>query len=222
MANWTKRLRQQFRTLQDSYRTDLSTPENRRRALAYQRWFDHGFLRSLWSNMHQIAPGVWRSNHPTPDRFEKLAAQGIKTIVSLRGNTTAPWALLEAEACANLGITLKTVALQSRVAPQKAELQRLIALFRQAEKPLLFHCKSGADRAGLASAIYLMVIENHAVADAQKMLSLRYLHFRASKAGVLDQLLKDYAASDKSDFEAWLSDDYDSEKLQRRYDNRQQ
>ena len=222
MASWTKRLKQQFRAYQDTYRTDLSTPGNRKRALAYQRWFDHGILRNLWSNMYQIAPGVWRSNQPTPDRFQRLSTLGIRTIISLRGNTTAPWALLEAEACAHLGITLETVALQSRSAPQKAELQKLIALFLRVEKPLLFHCKSGADRAGLASAIYLIVIENRSVEDARQMLSLRYLHVRSRKAGVLGFLLDAYAASGKTNFEAWLAEDYDSDRLQTDFETHRQ
>ena len=168
--------------------------------------------------MYQIAPDVWRSNHPTPDRFQQLSAQGICTIISLRGSSTAPWALLEAEACKNLGITLETVALQSRKAPQKAELQKLISLFRQAEKPFLFHCKSGADRAGLASAIYLIVFENRPVKDAHGMLSLRYMHLGASKAGVLSYLLDSYAASGKTDFEAWLAEDYNSDDLQAKFE----
>lgn len=214
MANWTKRLADRFRAYRTSLRTDLSTPANRRRALAYQRWMDHGFLRSLWTNMHAIAPDVWRSNHPTPRRFDRLAAMGIRTIVSLRGSGTAPWALLEQEACARLGISLETVALQSRAAPPKAELQKLIALFRRVEKPLLIHCKSGADRAGLASAIYLLVIEQRPLAQARRMLSWRYIHLRWTKTGVLDLLLDTYQASGEPDFERWLEHDYDAAALQ--------
>ncbi|MBT8411119.1 MAG: tyrosine-protein phosphatase [Octadecabacter sp.] len=214
MANWTKRLADRFRTYRTSLRTDLSTPDNRRRALAYQRWMDHGFLRVYWTNMHQIAPDVWRSNHPTPDRFARLSDMGIRTIVSLRGSATAPWALLEQEACAAAGITLETVALQSRAAPPKAELQKLIALFRRVEKPLLIHCKSGADRAGLASAIYLLVIEQRPLAQARRMLSLRYIHLKWSKTGVLDLLLDTFEASGEPDFEVWLDRDYDAAALQ--------
>ena len=214
MANWTKRLADRFRSYRTSLRTDLSTPDNRRRALAYQRWMDHGFLRVYWSNMHQIAPDVWRSNHPTPDRFARLSAMGIRTIVSLRGSATAPWALLEQEACTAAGITLETVALQSRAAPPKAELQKLIALFRRVEKPLLMHCKSGADRAGLASAIYLLVIEKRPLAEARHMLSLRYIHVKWSKTGVLDLLLDQFEAFGEPDFETWLEHDYDAAALQ--------
>ena len=217
MAKWHTGIKAGFRDYRKSFSSDLSTPDKRRRALFYQRWFDHGVLRILWTNMHQIAPKVWRSNHPTPSRFDKLAAQGIRTIVSLRGSTTAPWALLEQEACTRAGITLETVALQSRAAPQKEELQRLILLFRNVEKPMLIHCKSGADRAGLASAIYLIVIKGLPITEARRMLSFRYLHLRWSTAGVLDFLLDEFASSGQNQFETWLSEGYDAAKLQEDY-----
>ncbi len=219
MSNWTHRLSERFRAAKASYRTDLSTPENRRKAEAYVRWFDHGFLRGPWSNMVQIAPDVWRSNHPTPARFERLAKMGIRTIITLRGRGKAPWALLEKEACARLGITLESVALQSRKAPKRKELQALITLFRSVDKPVVMHCKSGADRAGLASAIYLMVIMGEPVEKARRMLSLRYAHVKWSNTGVLDMLLDDYAAAG-GDFEDWLATEYDADDLQRRFDAR--
>jgi len=219
VSNWAKRLSERFRVAKAAYRTDLSSPENRRKAIAYERWFDHGFLRGPWTNMYQIAPGVWRSNHPTAARFERLAARGIRTIITLRGRGKAPWALLEREACARLGITLESVSLQSRKAPNRVELQALIALFRSVEKPFVMHCKSGADRAGLASAIYLIVIMGEPVSSARRMLSLRYAHLKWSKTGVLDMLLDDFAAAG-GDFEEWLAVTYDKDDLQRRFDAR--
>jgi protein tyrosine phosphatase (PTP) superfamily phosphohydrolase (DUF442 family) len=217
MGNWMKAPTEAFRNYRQTFWTGISTPKKRERALHYQRWCDHGVLRLFWTNMHQLTTEFWRSNHPTPNRFDKLAAQGIRTIISLRGSTTAPWALLEQEACTRLGITLETVALQSRAAPQKQELLRLIHLFKNAQKPVLVHCKSGADRAGLASTIYLMVIEGLPVAEARKMLSMRYLHISWSKAGVLDCLLDEFASSHHSNFETWLSKDYDATKVQKKF-----
>ena len=51
----------------------------------YVTWYDHGFFRRYWSNLHQIAPGVYRSNYPNGRRFPKLAELGMKTILNLRG-----------------------------------------------------------------------------------------------------------------------------------------
>jgi protein tyrosine/serine phosphatase len=183
----------------------------------YERWFDHGFLRKYWTNMIEIAPDVWRSNHPTAARFKTLARQGIRTIISLRGSHTEPWALLEKEACKRLGLRLETVALRSQSAPNCRDLQVLIDLFRSVEKPLLFHCKSGADRTGLASVIYLLVIEKQPLTEARKMLSWRYAHLSWTKAGVLDMLLDDFAASANPDLESWLTQEYDAGALQAKF-----
>lgn len=210
-----------FRTTKSRYRVDLSTPENYRKAAFYERWFDHGFLRERWTNMYQITPDVWRSNHPTATRFDRLTQMGIRTIISLRGSCSAPWALLEQEACERHGIALKTVGLQSRKAPSRAALQALIYLFRSVDGPILMHCKSGADRAGLASAIYLIVIQGEPVANARRMLSLRYAHLKCSKTRVLGMLLDDFAAAG-GDFEHWLAHDYDESALQHRFDARRQ
>ncbi|AGI69268.1 protein tyrosine/serine phosphatase [Octadecabacter antarcticus 307] len=220
LGRLSNQLKDRFDATKASFRTDLSSPENRRRAVLYERWFDHGFLRKFWTNMFEIAPGVWRSNHPTAKRFPALTARGIHTIISLRGSTTTPWALLEKEACTRHGIRLETVALKSQSAPNRRDLQALIGLFRSVEKPVLFHCKSGADRTGLASVMYLLVIENQPLEQARKMLSWRYAHLSWTKAGVLDMLLDDFATSARHDFEDWLGHDYDARALQKKFESK--
>ena len=63
-------------------------------------------------------------------------------------------------------------------------------LFNSIEKPALMHCKSGADRAGLMAALYVLIHCKKPVAEAMKQLSLRYLHVRQAKTGMLDSFLK--------------------------------
>jgi protein tyrosine phosphatase (PTP) superfamily phosphohydrolase (DUF442 family) len=220
LGRLSSRLKDRFDATKASFCTDLSTPENRRCAVIYERWFDHGFLRRYWTNMFEIAPGVWRSNHPTAARFTALAQQGIQTIITLRGNPTTPWAVLENEACTRLGLCLEIVALRSQRAPSRHDLQTLIELFRSVGKPVLFHCKSGANRTGLASVIFLLVIEKQPLAQARKMLSWRYAHLSWTKAGVLDMLLDDFAASAGPDFEDWLEHDYDAHSLQAKFESK--
>jgi protein tyrosine/serine phosphatase len=52
----------------------------------------------------------------------------------------------------------------------------LIALMEKADKPLLIHCKDGADRAGLASALYLAIVKRVDPKMAEAQLSFRYGH----------------------------------------------
>ncbi|WP_040609200.1 tyrosine-protein phosphatase [Pseudooceanicola batsensis] len=187
----------------------------------FVRWNDHGIFRELWTNLHEVAPGVWRSNHPNERRFTRYRDMGIRTILNLRGaedNVTYRW---EERLCAEHGIRLHAVRLDARRAPQVEPIQQVLAVLRQAERPLLFHCKSGADRAGLVSALYLLVIEGQPADIARKMLSRRFLHFRSSMTGVLDHFLESYARAHSRSgigFEEWLVTEYDPAALQAEFD----
>ena len=64
---------------------------------------DHGFLRIWWHNLHEVAPGMWRSNQPGPSRVHAAAGMGIRTIINLRGPRDDGGWRLEAEACAQEG-----------------------------------------------------------------------------------------------------------------------
>lgn len=219
-AGLAQRFKKWERALQARYKTDLSTPRNRRRAMIYHLFLDHGLLRHWWTNMAQVAPGVWRSNHPLPGRLPRLHRMGIRTILSLRGALTSPNYLLEKEGCDALGIALHSVSLAARRAPAPAELLSLINLFRELPRPFLMHCKSGADRAGLASAIYLIVIEGQSVPQARKHLSPRFLHFRRSSTGILDHVLDLYEArltDGPVTMERWIAEEYDPEAATRSF-----
>jgi protein tyrosine/serine phosphatase len=88
---------------------------------------------------------------------------------------------------------------------------------------VLIHCKSGADRAGLASAIWLMVMEGRPVEEARAMLSWRYLHLRWSRTGVLDLVLDSYGARNAAapiGFEDWVATEYDAEAVQAAFDGK--
>jgi hypothetical protein len=58
-----------------------------------------------------------------------------------------------------------------------------------AEPALLVHCRNGADRSGLVSAIYLAEIQGVAVDEAIGQLSLYYGHFPwlISETGAMDE-----------------------------------
>ena len=63
-------------------------------------------------------------------------------------------------------------------------------ILRDAPKPLLIHCRSGADRTGLASVIYQAVIKGMDEDRAESQLSLRFGHFSVpvlSQAWPMDQ-----------------------------------
>ena len=53
----------------------------------------------------------------------------------------------------------------------------------------MMHCKSGADRAGIASCLYLIYKQNM-MFYATKQLSFKYLHIKYAKTGILDYLFE--------------------------------
>lgn len=215
------RIQEWERNLRASYNVDLSTPENRRRAHIYNRWFDHAILRTIWTNFFEVAPGVYRSNHPTHERFAKMKDMGIKSVLNLRGAGGAAHYLTEKESCEQLGLTLVDCNLQARHAAPSEDILDVIRAFRSIEKPFVMHCKSGADRAGFASAIYLIVIEGRPVSEAKKMLGVKYIHLKWSKTGILDYILDRYEARQGEtgiDFETWIATEYDYLEMQRAYE----
>jgi hypothetical protein len=194
--------------------TDLSDPVQRRRAWLTYLLLDHAILRYPWTNLSKVAPGVWRSNHPTDARFAQYKKMGIRSILNLRGTAPNPPLLFEQESCAKHGLTLVSVGLYARKAPSKGHVLTLLETFRTIEHPFLMHCKSGADRAGFAAALYLLSVKGATLAEARKQLSWRFLHFRWSKTGILDHVLDLYEAklaTGPITIEDWFRKYYDAD-----------
>lgn len=198
--------------LRRSWGRDISTPAARRSAWWHFQLMDHAFLRVLWTNLDEIAPGVWRSNQPSPRRIARYARMGIRNILTLRGPADKSHMLFEREACAKHGIGLQAVSLSARSLSDTSEFLRLLDFFDTLDKPFLLHCKSGADRAGLASAMYMIHAEGKSVAEARDQLSFRYLHLKNDKTGILDFMLEtleaDLAVTPMS-LRTWLETRYD-------------
>lgn len=192
--------------------TDISTPAARRAARRHFHLVDHAFLRILWTNLGQVAPGVWRSNQPGPKRVARYRDMGIRAIISLRGPRRQSFTLFEEEACETAGITLHIARLGARSLAPASDVLHLLDLFETVERPFLMHCKSGADRAGLASALYLLHCEGADVARAKQELSLRYLHVRSHATGILGHMLDRYAedtAAEPMPIRRWIETRYD-------------
>lgn len=192
---------------------DLATPHGRRRARAELVWGDHGFLRARFSNLHRISPEMWRSNQPSPERIARHArVLGLKTIINLRGAGGKGYYLLEKEACARHGVELVDFQFFSREAPSASAVLDARDLFDRIAYPALMHCKSGADRAGVAAALYMHFRRGEPIEQAREQLSMRYLHIRAGKTGVLDHFFEVYlrdAAPRGLGFADWVAVEYD-------------
>lgn len=188
-------------------------------------WFellivDHGFLRGLYNRPEEVCSGVWRSNQPSPWRIHQLAKRGFHSVISLRGSSAdGPW-LLEQHACSRSGLELYSLRLKSRRAPSREQLRELIQLLQHTPRPLLVHCKSGADRSGLAAAVSLLLSDEPDFERARAQLSWRYLHSRSARSGILDALIDRYASDYSQEpvsFKCWVEHCYDPQRLQEEF-----
>ena len=209
------------RSQRPTFGAALKSDDDRQLALAHLKYHDHGLLRGGWTNLEEISTGVWRANQPDPAQIADYAARGIKTILTLRGAGNSSYNLLEKQACAAHGIAHLSVEFSAQRAAPKENYLALLDLFETMERPFLFHCKSGADRTGLAAVFYLLHMDNAPLSVARKQLGLKYLHIRWLKSGILDAILDTYDADIKNNgpisLRDWLQDYYDAAQITQCY-----
>lgn len=209
------------RALRTGWGSDLSTPSGRRAAHLHLYLADHQILRTFWTNLHEFAPGAWRANQPSPAQLARYKARGIRTILNLRGAMQGSFYLLEEEACAQLDLSLVTCGLSARSLVPPRRLLDLLDIFERIERPFLMHCKSGADRTGLAAALYLLHIEGAPVEVAARQLHWRFVHLRNAPTGVLDHMLEAYARDHRATGQSvrdWIATVYEPQGLMAEWD----
>ena len=180
---------------------------------------DHGFLRLLYHNFFKIDDNIYRCNMPTPQRIKKYKnIHGIKTIINCRGTKRDGGWLLESEACEKYDIELINLNARSRAAPDKELIMRADEMFKRIKYPALIHCKSGADRAGIVSALYKLLYCKESPKNAKKQLSLKFLHIKHAKTGILDKFIEEYEnflnKNKNFHFLDWVQTIYKPEKLE--------
>ena len=148
-----------------------------------------GIQQFVFGNIHSVVDGeFYRSAQLTPEQIAAVAKQkGIKSIINLRGdNTGTPWYDDEVAASKANNITHLNFRMKSSRDLTDAQVIDLVALMKDAPKPVLVHCAAGADRSGLAAALYRLKIKGDTLGEASSELSLRYghmpFHFNSSAA----------------------------------------
>jgi protein tyrosine/serine phosphatase len=158
-----------------------------------------GFVQ-LTGNFHAVIAGeVYRSAQPTADDIAAhVHRQGIRSVLNLRGSHVGTaWYDEEVAASDRLGIRHIDLQLSAHRELSDAEITRLEEIMRSAPKPLLIHCKSGADRTGLAAALYLLAVLHGRPGEAAGQLSWVYGHFPffGSRSVAMDQSFEHAAAA---------------------------
>jgi len=111
------------------------------------------------SNLYQVSDQLYRSAQPDKLALDELEAIGVSTILNLRnfkGNRGYKGAKT---------IALKRHRINSWLMNYK-DILKSFQLFLAAEKPVLVHCKHGADRTGVFVAVYRILIDNWTKSEA--------------------------------------------------------
>ena len=151
----------------------------------------------LTGNIHEVEPGqLYRSGQLSVAQLSDTISQyGIKSVINLRGaSQNQAWYLDELAVSAKLGVRHFDLALSATREPKPEELAQLERWFSEIPRPILIHCEAGADRSGLAAALYELVIARRSRQVAERQLSLWYGHFPwlLSRTGAMDRALAQF------------------------------
>lgn len=198
------------------YKGDLATKRGRRNAWIDALFIDHAIFRLVWTNFAAVEPGVlYRSNHPTPGNLAAFTRKfGLKSLINLRGQAKNGSDALSRDTARHLGLDFYDMAFESRGVPHRDRILRYANIIANMRGPALIHCKSGADRAGLAAGLFVLM-RGGSTEEALKQLSLRFGHIKQAKTGILDEFFRLYqrTGEGKKPFLDWVREDYDENAL---------
>jgi len=105
------------------------------------------------SNLHKINDSLYRSAQPTEEGMKNLEKMGIKTIINLRAFHSDK-NKLKGTGLLNNELSVKTWHIEDE------DVIRVLKIISKKENgPFLIHCQHGADRTGVMSAMYRIVVQ---------------------------------------------------------------
>ncbi|WP_298357035.1 dual specificity protein phosphatase family protein [Rhodoblastus sp.] len=152
-------------------------------------------------NVHVVEPGaLYRSAQLDGPGLDAIINKyAIRTVINLRGpNKGQSWYDDEIAESRKDGVSHIDIRMSARSKPAASTIKELLAALRSAPKPILIHCKDGADRTGLAAALYEFLIAGQPREAAARQLSFRYGHFPwlGSATAAMDQSFDEIVAGD--------------------------
>lgn len=137
-----------------------------------------GYLQ-LSGNFHIVVAGeFYRSAQPSARQLQNYVTEhGIRTIINLRGEAiSSRWYRDEIATAKELGVRHIDFKMSSSDTVTSDVADRLLDIMKTAQKPILIHCKAGADRSGIVSAIYGRGIAGWTEESAERQLSIYFGH----------------------------------------------
>jgi protein tyrosine phosphatase (PTP) superfamily phosphohydrolase (DUF442 family) len=188
-------------------------------AIFWNSWF-HG-------NFGVVDPGlVYRSAQPGRSLGALIRQWRVASVLNLRGGNLENWFYAnEVHETQALGVDYYDFPMSAIRRPTRKELLVLLDLFGRCRYPLLIHCKSGADRTGLVSALYLMDRSGKPPEKALDAFSLFFGHVPIGNTARLHEPFDEYARWLKANklehtpslLRKWVERDYRSDDPPRSY-----
>jgi protein tyrosine phosphatase (PTP) superfamily phosphohydrolase (DUF442 family) len=160
------------------------------------------------TGLREVVPGVWRSPQPGEDQLARYIAHlKLRTVVSLCGDGEGTAS--SRRATENSGARFFHVPMSATKPPLPATLLDLWRIADQAKRPVLLHCRAGADRAGLASAIFVLHDTGDLDAARGELSLLPHGHLAFTATGAMDAVLDGYEPSaGRLTFPEWVEQVY--------------
>ena len=104
-------------------------------------------------NLHQVAPGLYRSAQPTAEGFRQLKDLGIETVVNLRSFHS------DRDGIGDTGLAYEHIYMKAWHPEEKEAVRFLQIVTNPKRTPVLVHCQHGADRTGTMCALYRVAVQ---------------------------------------------------------------
>ena len=119
---------------------------------------------------------IYRSAQLSEKKLQNIfAKKKLKTIINLRGEDEGKnWYAMEKKIAEDNDIQYYSFRFVAHSLPNCTQLDALIEALKAAPRPLLLHCKGGADRTGLASALALAIEKDSPLSELKQQFSLIY------------------------------------------------
>ncbi len=181
--------------------------------LLFSLCFDNSvFSVSIWTkvsqffdNFYEVVPKkLYRSKQLDGKTLGKyIDNHHFAAVINLRGvNSDKKWWRDEKALCENKNVSFYNIPMSACRLPSKEEIKELINIFENVKGPIYLHCQGGADRTGLATAIYMMLMQDKTNQEALKYLSIQYGH-RKYKNSAMDIFVKNWQGRN------WALNEYD-------------
>jgi protein tyrosine/serine phosphatase len=171
------------------------------------------FIGVFGGNIREVVPGrFYRSAQIGGPLLESVIQKyGIKSVLNLRGSSPGEdYYESELATCAAKGVEHRDIGISAYRLPPPKELKEIIDGLENLPKPILVHCRGGADRSGLVSTLYMNLYEHVPLERAEhEQLTWRYGHMSFASAGAMDRFFDLYRSTSKGeDIRIWSLNSY--------------